>query len=174
MKAIIKKHPELDFFIGMMGGPEIPTKQDKFKLLDKEIYHKDGDEFIKIEEDDLYLKKQGKDSLQVFEKNLREIIKEQVTEAMPYASEIKLEVIVSVSMKEKRLKVVDMDNLLKSVLDCLNGLVYTDDSQIVNLYGSKEVNEAIPLNSLMIGIRKLNDNYSWFEKIKLAYIEYEE
>ncbi len=33
MQAVIRKHPELDFFVGFMGGSEIPTKQDKFKPL---------------------------------------------------------------------------------------------------------------------------------------------
>ena len=31
----------------------------------------------------------------------------------------------------------DIDNYIKFVMDCLNGLVYKDDSQVVDIYSNK-------------------------------------
>lgn len=177
MKAILKKHPELDFFIGYTGGSEIPTKQDKFKplegyqvLLDVPV----GEPKDLSEEYELYIKKKGKTNHQKFEEEFKKYIKENLTEEHPYPKDIKLEVVVSVSMEEKRLNTVDIDNLIKSVLDCFNGLVYEDDSQILSVLGRKDVNGFYPRNGLFVGIKKVNDEKpSWFDKIKLAYFKYE-
>lgn len=178
MKAILKKHPELDFFIGFMGGPEIPTKQDKFKPLKGYqvlLEEHEGEQKDLSQEFELYIKKKGKSSIQEFEDKFKEQIKENLTEDHPYKKNIKLEVIVSVSMQENRLNNVDIDNLVKSVLDCFNGLVYEDDSQIVSVLGRKDVNGFIPLNGLFVGIKKVNDEKSsWFNDIKLAYFDYEQ
>lgn len=63
MKAILNPCPELDFFFGILGGPLIPTKQDKFKpIMSKDIFVKEGTGYVKIQEEELYLKKKGKDS----------------------------------------------------------------------------------------------------------------
>lgn len=87
MKAILKQHPDIDFFIGIIGGPEIPTKQDKFKLLESYqalVMDIDGVEKDLTKEFDLYIKKKGGSTLHVFEENLREAIKKQVTKEHPY------------------------------------------------------------------------------------------
>jgi Holliday junction resolvase RusA-like endonuclease len=161
-----------------MGGPDIPTKQDKFKPLQGYqvlLEEKEGETKDLSEDYELYIKKKGKPSHIEFEEKFKAQIKENLTEEHPYPIDVKLEVIVSVSMKEKRLKSVDVDNLVKSVLDCFNGLVYEDDSQIINILGTKDVNGFLPLNGLFVGIRKVNEeNPSWFNDIKLAYFEYEE
>ncbi|WP_114752803.1 RusA family crossover junction endodeoxyribonuclease [Pleomorphovibrio marinus] len=176
MKAILKKHPELDFFIGFIGGPEIPTKQDKFKPLmgyKAILEDEEGKTTDLSEEFDLYLKKKGKSNHQDFETKFKQQIKENLTDEHPYKKSVKLEVIVSISMQEKRLNSVDIDNLIKSVLDCFNGLVYEDDSQIVSVLGRKDVNGYFPRNGIFVGIRKIiEDKESWFKNIKLAYFEY--
>jgi Holliday junction resolvase RusA-like endonuclease len=179
MKAILKKHPDLDFFYAFVGGEQIPTKQDKFKpIKDKEIYIKADDEYKKLEDEDLYLKKDSENSLKVFETKLEEEIFEIVLEDdnFPIKKPQKVEVILHITMDEKRLKSVDIDNLTKSVLDIMNGLVYEDDSQILNILASKDIHPLFPLNSLMIGVRKIkNDNSdSWFNNTTLAYFDYEE
>jgi hypothetical protein len=72
MKAILKKHNELDFFYGFFGGGEIPTKQDKFKpIIGKELYIKVGDEFKKVEDENLYLKKESEAGHKKFEEELK-------------------------------------------------------------------------------------------------------
>lgn len=178
MKAILKAHPELDFFIGFMGGSEIPTKQDKFKPLTGYqvlLEENEGEKKDLSEEYELYIKKKGKASHQEFEEKFKAQIKENLTDEHPYPKDVKLEIVASVSMKESRLNSVDIDNLVKSVLDCFNGLVFEDDSQVINIYGSKDVNGFIPLNGLFVGIKKVTkEKPSWFGNIKLAYFEYEE
>jgi len=180
MKAIFKVKPELDFFIGFIGGSLIPTKQDKFKpLIAKKILiirdHEESEEPEELSKEyDLYIKKKRKSSHKEFENSFKELIKRQLTDEHPYNKEIKLEVIVSVSMTERRLKEVDIDNLIKSVLDCFNGLVYEDDSQVISVLGTKDVNSYIARNGLFVGIKKItNEKPSWFENIHLAYFDYE-
>jgi Holliday junction resolvase RusA-like endonuclease len=180
MNAILKKHPELDFFFGFFGGKEIPTKQDKFKpIKDKELFIKaeDGD-YKKIDDENLYLKKDSDQSHKEFETKLKEQISLEVKNDnnFPIKKPQKVEVILDISMDEKRLEQVDIDNLTKSVLDCLNGLVIDDDSQVLNILASKDVNPVFPLNGLMIGVRKINtdSSNSWFKDISLAYFEYKE
>lgn len=62
MKVELKKHPDLDFFVGFIGGSEIPTKQDKFKPLQGyEIQLVEDDETEKrLDEYDLYKEKREK------------------------------------------------------------------------------------------------------------------
>jgi len=159
-----------------MGGPEIPTKQDKFKPLKGYqvlIEENEGGTKDLSEEYELYIKKKGKTNHQEFEEKFKEQIVENLTEEHPYKKDIKLEVIVSISIKEKRLNIVNLDNLIKSVLDCFTGLVYEDDSQIVSVLGRKDVNGFIPLNGIFVGIRKLDDKKTFlFENLKLEYFEY--
>lgn len=177
MKAILKKVPTVDFFIGFFGGPVIPTKQDKFKpiIADSVVITK-GDVTEPLDKGlDFYVKKKENNSHKEFEDGFRSQIVKELKEEHPYKLKQKLEVIISVSMTEKRLREVDIDNLTKSILDCFNGAVYEDDSQVINVLASKNVNEVAALNGLMVGIRKIDSiNDSWFKNIKLAYFEYEE
>lgn len=176
MKAILKKVPDLDFFIGFLGGSEVPTKQDKFKPLigGHKLILETGNEVL-LTDFDVYIKKASKNSLKEFEDKFTQQIKENLSEEHPYSIDTKLEIIISVSMDEKRITDVDIDNLSKAVIDCFRGLVFIDDCQIQNLLASKHVNSFIPLNGLMVGVRKINgEDASWFRNIKLAYFEYEE
>src|SRR5690606_10934815 len=104
----------------------------------------------------LYLKKDGKDSLKEFEEKFKELLRENLTEEHPYKKEIPLELIITVSMSEKRLREVDIDNLAKAVIDCMKGLIFEDDHQVVKILASKDVNSFLPLNGLLIGLRKLD------------------
>jgi Holliday junction resolvase RusA-like endonuclease len=174
-KAILRKHPDLDFFIGQLGGPEIPTKQDKFKPLeDYEIVIEENGERKVITDHKLYMKKDGKDSLKEFSEHFRETLKGSLTEEHPYKREVPLELVISVSMNERRAREVDIDNLVKAVVDCMKGIVFEDDTQIVKILASKDVNSFGPLNGLLVGLRKLDKRQSWFENVRLAYFEYEE
>jgi Holliday junction resolvase RusA-like endonuclease len=176
MKAILKKHPELDFFLGFFGGPTIPTKQDKFKpLVGYKIKVDDEETQKEFDNCDLYVKHREKNSLREFEEKFRKQIKESLTDEHPYPPDVMIEMVISVSMDEKRLNEVDIDNLSKSIIDCFNGLVFTDDSQIISLYSHKTINPLVPLNGILVGIRKLkNQEQSWFNGVKLAYFDYEE
>lgn len=163
MKYRITPHPDLDFCHTIMGGKEIPTKQDKFKPIPHaKIQELDETTKELLNEYDLYVKKKGKSSIQEFEKSIREKLTEVKLEDQPYPKSIPVEAIISVSMNAKRLKQVDVDNLAKSVLDCCNGIIFEDDSQVQNLLVQKNVNEFAPLNGLTIAFRKLDKKQTWF------------
>src|SRR5687767_8652140 len=101
--AILKKVDGLDFLVGLLGGDEIPTKQDKFKPIPSELYIEEDGQRKKLEDHKLYLKQDGNDRLKEFEKDFKEVIKGSLTEDHPYKRPSKLEVIISISMTEKRL-----------------------------------------------------------------------
>jgi len=173
-KVRIKYHPQLDFGVAIIGGEEIPTKQDKFKPLQGfDIVIDPEDKLSELSEQfDLYIKKKGKDSSEKFKKELIEDIKQNLKPEHPFPIEQHLEVYISISMDKKRLYSVDVDNIAKFVIDCMNGLVFVDDSQIVNLFVSKEINSFLPVNGIIIGVRKINTSEdSWFNNIKLLYME---
>lgn len=176
MKAVFKKHPEIDFFIGLFDGPAIPTKQDKFKpLIGYKVIIDDNEKEQSLEGFDVYLKKKDTNSIRAFEEHFRQIIKDNLTNEHPYTVDKKIEMIIDISMDKKRIDKVDIDNLSKSIIDCFKGLVFSDDSQIISLYAHKTVQPLVKVNGLMVGIRKLNDkNKSWFSEIKFGYFDYED
>lgn len=169
-KVAIKKHPNLDWAVAFMGGPAIPTKQDKFKPLIgyQGIMQDDGAETIF---DELYIKNPAKQSIQDFEAKLREYIKENLKAEHPYPMPSQVEVILAFNVNAKRFFQVDVDNLSKNILDCMKGLVFEDDSQVVNLLAMKNIHP-FEINGLMIGVNQVDDSEkSWFDKIRLFYID---
>jgi Holliday junction resolvase RusA-like endonuclease len=119
---------------------EIPTKQEKFKPLFRNIY----------------LKK-NIDKNKQFENFIRQKLDSEREKDWPLKEQI--EVFVQVTAKKSRYKTVDIDNLLKSIFDCLNGIVYKDDSQIIQVVARKLIGDDIPTgNSLVIAIRKVKDS----------------
>ena len=153
-----------------MGGPTIPTEQDKFKPLVgyQGVMEENGVETIF---DQLYIRNPAKQSIQDFEEKLREYIKENLQEDNPYPMPNKIEVILAFNISEKRFFEVDVDNLSKNILDCMNGLVFDDDSQVVNLLAMKNVHP-FNINGLMIGVNRISDDKKgWFDGIKLFYME---
>jgi Holliday junction resolvase RusA-like endonuclease len=170
-KVILKKNDDIDFFIGMIGDLEVPTKQDKFKPIDEFKIIIDGEEYFGENPfKGLYEKKDNKVSQKVYEEKFKAIIKSKLTREYPYKKEKKLEVIVNVLVKDKkRIESVDVDNLLKFVLDCFNGLVYEDDTQIVAVLGQKTLSQR---DGLIVGIREVNDTkLSLFKDINVAHFE---
>ena len=155
MKIIMKRNAVYDWCVGFMGGATIPTKQDKFKPLI-------GYQGVLIENNkevilnNLYVKQPDKDAVQEFEKEFREFISQKLEDKLPIKYPKEVEVVLVISVEKKRFFNVDVDNLTKTVLDCLKGLVIDDDSQIVNIYASKFIHpEGIP--GIMIGLRELNE-----------------
>lgn len=178
MKAIVKKNPELDFFYGTIGDIPIPTKLDKFKPLDEiDLYVKQEDIFTKIDNKDLYRKKEVPPTHKEFETQLRENLKKEVKDnpEFPIKSPQKVEVILTVQMTKKRLNSVDIDNLTKSVLDCLSGIEFDDDNQVINVLASKHIH-SFSKNGFLLGLRKISDDGSdsWFKNVNLASFDYVE
>jgi len=167
-KVAIKKVPNLDWTIAMWGGKPVPTKQEKYKPLIGYQGVIDDGETEKIL-DDLYIRNPDKSIVQEFESRLREFLKENVTDEMPY--KMPVEVILAFDINQKRLFEVDVDNLCKTVLDAMTGLVFEDDSQVVRLLALKDTHEW-DTNGLSIGVNKLEkQDDGWFYNIKMFYIE---
>jgi Holliday junction resolvase RusA-like endonuclease len=67
---------------------------------------------------------------------------------------------MSVTLPLASFEAKDVDNIAKSVLDALKGVVYEDDRQVVSLFVSKSQGE---LGSFFVGIRSLGvDETSWY------------
>lgn len=56
----------------------------------------------------------------------------------------KEQVVLSVAFYLGSRRRVDLDNLVKGVKDALNGAAWNDDSQVVQLFASKQVDKANP------------------------------
>lgn len=68
--------------------------------------------------------------------------------------------------RKQRNASVDADNLTKAILDCLNNVIYKDDSQIYSVLTRKYCNQG--RESISIGIRKLRSaNDSIFDGITI-------
>lgn len=87
----------------------------------------------------------------VFEKLLRKELELVGRDSeMPYQD--KLAVTVTVCGPESYVQHVDLDNMVKAVLDCLNGIFFIDDRQVFELQASKHVRAD---SSVSVGILRL-------------------
>lgn len=170
-------NPDLDFCFGYMGGFEdVPTKQDKFKPVSFKRVVGIDENNKEIELFDVYVSNnKAKEGQKIFEEKFISIIKNEIDDSHPYKKPLLLEVIVGINVSSKRLLSVDLDNLVKAILDCLNGLVYEDDSQIVSLIAGKHViqDEFVPeISGVMIGVRKLGKDRPVIGSVPIYYMEY--
>lgn len=147
------KNPKIDYLIFFFNIDEVPTKQDKFSKLN-DFYIKDElNEEIPL--NNLYYKKDDKDSVKKLEYLIKNHFKEN--KIHPIEKPKNVEVYISISTQtERRLKEVDVDNLAKSVLDCLNGVAFEDDSQVTQLICRKDIDK-LKYNSVTIGITELSE-----------------
>ncbi len=158
------QNPRIDFLFGTFGGEPIPTKQDKFKPV--EVYGVDEDGNHQPL-DDFYVKKPGKDSILRFQEYIKGLAKDVISEDKIIKKPNEVEVILSISITQSRFKEVDIDNLAKFVLDCLNGVAFEDDSQVSSLLCNKHVHP-MKENGIFIAITKLSgSNRGFFQDIKL-------
>ena len=49
----------------------------------------------------------------------------------------------------------DVDNMSKTILDCLKGKLYIDDSQVRTLLITKKMSTKVPTNFVFVGVREL-------------------
>jgi Holliday junction resolvase RusA-like endonuclease len=153
-----RQNPKVEILFGFYGGKPIPTKQDKFKPLKAFELDEDGNE---VEFKNFYERKDDKNSIQ----EMKELVSEYATEAFKEKGIIKrpanIEVLLSFSVKERRFKEVDIDNLTKTILDGLTGVAFEDDSQVSSLIVNKHVHE-MKIDALFIGVTELTDENKGF------------
>ncbi len=177
MKIKVYPNPIFDFAIGYFGGFEdVPTKQDKFKSMTYLNLRCDDEDGKRINVDDkLYIINERKrDNQAKFEEMMNSLIKENIKDYHPYKKPLELEVVIGINTNSKRSKEVDLDNLVKCILDCFNGLIYEDDSQITSLIASKYVikdKHIPPYPGLMIGIRLLTEEKKMINNIPIFLME---
>ena len=167
----LQAHEDFDYQYMVFGCDPILTKQDRYKPVDgyKVVFHHEEDKSL-LEEYELYVKHKGKDSLKKFEEKLKQEIQGTVRDEHPYSRDIPLELIAVFFIDTKRNKAVDIDNLLKTVIDCFKGLIFEDDSQIQNILGMKRAGPVGYPHALLIGIRKLDKKITWFKDIHMLSI----
>ncbi|PRX54402.1 RusA family crossover junction endodeoxyribonuclease [Flagellimonas meridianipacifica] len=158
------QNPKIDFLFGIFGGKPIPPKHDQFKAIDAIEVDENGNEKILK---DFYLKKSGKNTVAEFEKLLKNTASGIFNDDTRIRKPNEVEVVISVSALEKQFKIVDVDNLAKSVLDGLTGVAFDDDSQVTNLIVNKHIHPS-KTNGVFIGITKLTkDRHGILGNIKL-------
>ena len=147
------KNPKIEILFGFYGGKPIPTKQDKFKPIQAIAVDEEGNE---IEVKNLYERKEDKNSIQ----EMKELVSENAKKAFEKKGIIKrpaeLEVVLSISLTERRFKEVDVDNLAKTILDGLTGVAFDDDAQVSSLMVTKFVHQ-MKVDSILIGITELTE-----------------
>lgn len=158
------QNPKVEILFGFYGGKPIPTKQDQFKPLKAFEVDENGEE---IELKNFYEKKDDKSSIQ----EMKNIVAEYATEAFKEKGIIKkpseVEVLLSFSVKEKRFKQVDIDNLSKTVLDGLTGVAFEDDVQVSSLIVNKHIHP-MKIDAIFIGVTELTEKQKGFgSEIKL-------
>ncbi|MFN0292071.1 RusA family crossover junction endodeoxyribonuclease [Pedobacter helvus] len=171
MKVKLVQNPDFDYLCGYLGGfDDIPTKQDKFKPLDKHSFFikDDNGSFVHPEIEMYASNNKAKENLLKFEARLTDAINKATNNNHPYLNPIQLEVIINFKMSEKRLRTVDIDNLVKCTLDIMKGKVFEDDTQVRSLFAFKDVikDELVPqLSGIMIGVRILDKKPSLLSEV---------
>lgn len=73
-----------------------------------------------------------------------------------------VQVYLSISVNKKRYHEVDVDNLAKTVLDCLKGIAFEDDCQVSSLIVEKHIHK-LNVNGLLIAITKITEERKGLE-----------
>ncbi len=142
MKGLLMKnyvefiqHPEIDILFGSMNQT-IPSKKEDFKPVKVRHVTEDGIEKIL---NDFYLKKPSSKSVKEFENLIRDNILSTNLISKKIAMPSLVEVVITISLTKSNFFNIDLDNIAKTVLDSLKGLLFDDDSQVVNLIVKKDI-----------------------------------
>lgn len=152
------QNPKVEILFGFYGGKPIPTKQDQFKPLKVFEVDENGNE---IELKNFYEKKDDKSSIQEMKKIVAEYASEAFKEKGIIKTPSEVEVLLSFSIKEKRFKQIDIDNLSKTVLDGLTGVAFEDDVQVSSLIVNKHIHP-MKIDAIFIGVTELTEKQKGF------------
>ena len=78
--------------------------------------------------------------------------------------------IIQFFLTEKEYRSRDVDNIGKTVLDCLKGKIYIDDVQVRTILVSKKIYSRLPANFVFIGIKELHGETD-IEVVKTMLVE---
>lgn len=141
------QNPLIDHLVIFANLEIVPTKQDKFKAITSST--SEGNILYELNTDTPSVKYLDDIIRQHFTKSQFKIIPKNIP----------VEIVISVGTNgEKRYKSVDVDNLAKAILDCLNGCVLEDDSQVQKLICTKFVDETLQWHSLALAITELRND----------------
>ncbi|MGQ1788467.1 RusA family crossover junction endodeoxyribonuclease [Saccharicrinis sp. GN24d3] len=143
------QNSNIDYLFGFIGGEPVPTKQDAYKPINVVEIDELGGETIL---NDFYRRKPETDSVKRFKEFIKVVAKNVIKEKIPMPN--KVQVHLSISIKEKRFFEVDVDNLAKTVLDSLNNVAFDDDSQVTSLIVEKDIHP-MKINKILIAITEL-------------------
>ena len=165
-EIIYYQNPKIDYLFGYFGDLEVPTKQGGFKPIEMIETKQDGTEEII---NNFYVRKPDTQSINKFKEFIETITKKHFNEHNRINKPFDVEVILSISMPEKRYKIVDVDNLAKAVLDSIKTIAFEDDSQISCLIVKKFIDVSMK-HGILIGVTKLDDHKKGIGKeIKLFH-----
>jgi Holliday junction resolvase RusA-like endonuclease len=68
---------------------------------------------------------------------------------MPYKE--RLDVLISINGPKEYVQRVDLDNMVKTLLDCVKGILFVDDKQVFNIEASKHIQEP---PGILFGVRR--------------------
>ena len=98
------------------------------------------------------------DGVHKFRNSIETWLKQKPDKTWP--CKCRLLVAIQFGLTSKGYKDKDIDNITKSLIDALKGVVYNDDQQIDCLHVTKYKSEQ---NSFMVGIKKLTENNpAWY------------
>ncbi|MEK7144977.1 MAG: RusA family crossover junction endodeoxyribonuclease [Patescibacteria group bacterium] len=63
--------------------------------------------------------------------------------------------VIQFFLSKKEYDTRDVDNMSKTILDCLKGKLYIDDSQVRTLLITKKMSPKVPTNFVFVGVREL-------------------
>lgn len=157
-----RQNPKIDFLLGYFGDMAVPTKQGGYKPVDMVETKEDGTETILK---DFYIKKPDTNSIAKFKEYIQAVARKNFNESNIIKMPSDVQVHLSISVNKKRYHEVDVDNLAKTVLDCIKGIAFDDDCQVSSLNVEKHVHP-MNVNGLLIAITKITKErkgleFSW-------------
>ncbi|RZL41225.1 MAG: RusA family crossover junction endodeoxyribonuclease [Pedobacter sp.] len=147
------QNPKVDYLFGYVGDLIVPTRQGDYRPIPNEK-NENGEDIL----NNYYVKKPATASQNDFRNYIQGLSKE-IFKNIRIDKPQEIEVLISVSMLEKRYRSVDVDNIAKAVLDSMKEIVFEDDSQIANLIIKKFIYSE---NSILIGITRLTEENKGF------------
>jgi len=157
-----RQNPNIDFLFGYFGDMAVPTKQGGYKPIDMIETNEDGTETILK---DFYIKKPETNAIAKFKDYIQGVARKRFNESNIIKMPSDVQVHMSISVNKKRYHEVDVDNLAKTVLDCIKGIAFEDDCQVSSLNVEKHVHP-MNVNGILIAITKITDErkglqFSW-------------